>query len=270
MSSTISTATGTAHQNSSDRVSANEQRDLSNMSSLSGFASTAPTSPDRADDLERTVSPVHTTSIHAIVTQTQSRSVSLQILNHSSNSHISHCVLSNVGGDATTTNNHNNHHYHINISGPTTLRCHPDHIHPVLEVGAADNLEQDPESVRRRLVERAQDIPPELKHAQAQGLEGLLRRRSVGEVPGNAERIGEETPSFADWVDHFVHAQGTKSRCALIDNLNVMYFNRAKDMIKVPDWDVTNVFLKRTPTILFSLERLNLIATTTDLKPSWM
>ncbi|KAF5345173.1 hypothetical protein D9758_009687 [Tetrapyrgos nigripes] len=218
MSSTISIATGTTHQNSPDRVSANEQRDLSNMS-LSGLASTVPTSPDPADDLERTVSPVHTTSIHAIVTQTQSRSLSLQMFSNSSHSHISHSVLSNVGRDATTTNN-----YHINISGPATVQCHPDHIHPVLEVGAAGNLEQNPQFARRRIVERAQDIPPELRHAQAQSLEGLLRR-SVGEVPGNAERIGEETPSFADWIDHFVHAQATNSRCALIDNLSVMYFS---------------------------------------------
>ncbi|KAF5345145.1 hypothetical protein D9758_009690 [Tetrapyrgos nigripes] len=158
---------------------------------------TSPSDPDANDhdlDSERTVSPVRTTSIHTIVTQTQSRSLSLQMFSNSSHSHISHSVLSNVGRDVTTTTNN---HYHINISGPTTVQCHPDHIHPVLEVGAAGNLEQDPESARRRLVERAQDIPPELKHAQAP--EGLFRRRSVGEVPGNTETIREETraPSFA-------------------------------------------------------------------------
>ncbi|KAF5345147.1 hypothetical protein D9758_009692 [Tetrapyrgos nigripes] len=211
MSSTMSAATGTAHQNSPDRISVTEQRvDPPNVSSMSGPAPTASeTSPDATDDLERTVSSVHTTSIHAVVTQTQTQSVSLQILNHSSNSHISHCVLSNVGGDATTTNNH----YHFNISGPTTLQCHSDHIHPVVDV-AADNVEQDPESAQCRLVKRAQPegIPPELKHPQAQAPEGLLRRRSVVEAHGNAERIGEETPSVADWIDHLVHAQATNSR----------------------------------------------------------
>ncbi|KAF5345178.1 hypothetical protein D9758_009682 [Tetrapyrgos nigripes] len=126
------------------------------MSTMSGTASTA-TSPDPADDLERTVSPVHTTSIHAIVTQTQSRSLSLQMFSHSSNSHISDSVLSIVGGNTNTTNNHHNinHHYHINISEPTTVQCHPDHVHPAVEVGVADNLEQAPESARHRLVERA-------------------------------------------------------------------------------------------------------------------
>ncbi|KAF5345131.1 hypothetical protein D9758_009678 [Tetrapyrgos nigripes] len=124
MSLTMSAATSIAHQNSPDRVSANEQRDPESLvlsptmseSTMSGpQASPASTSPDATDDLERTVSPVHTTSIHAIVTQTQSRSLSLQMFSHSSNSHISDSVLSIVGGNTNTTNNHHNNHHYISI-----------------------------------------------------------------------------------------------------------------------------------------------------------